>query len=138
MKEKNLQLDRLVFFCDAVVAIAITLLALNLKIDKPVGEHLVFKDITDNKITFIAFFLSFLLISIFWRIHHEFFSYIQKVDSRFLGYNITWLFFIVLLPFSTTLVSAHLYDTAAIVIYSGNVLCVTIFQNMIWDHVAVR
>lgn len=138
MKEKNLALDRLVFFCDAVVAIAITLLALNLKIEKPGGEHLHFKDIADQWQSFTSFFLSFLLIAIFWKIHHEFFVYIQKIDDRFLWFNILWLFFIVLLPFSTTLVSSHLYDTTAIVMYSGNVLCITIFQNLIWDHVAVR
>ena len=45
MEEKNLQLDRLVFFCDAVVAIAITLLIFNLKIDHVTDGHLTFKDL---------------------------------------------------------------------------------------------
>lgn len=138
MKEKGLELERLVFFCDAVVAIAITLLALDLKIDKPTDGHLHFKDIGDQWQKFAAFFLSFILIAVFWKIHHEFFYFIKKVDNPFLWYNIGWLFFIILLPFSTTLVSSHLFDTAAIFTYSANVLCITIFQNQIWDHVAIR
>lgn len=138
MKEKSLELERLVFFCDAVAAIAITLLALDLKIDKPAGSHLYFSDIAGQWEKFASFFLSFLLIAVFWKVHHEFFFYIKKIDHLFLWYNICWLFFIVLLPFSTTLVSTHLYDKAAIVTYSVNVLCITIFQNQIWDHVAVR
>lgn len=138
MKEKKLELERLVFFCDAVVAIAITLLALNLKVEKSPGEHLLFKDIANQWQTLTSFLLSFLTIAVFWKVHHEFFVYIRKIDNIFLWYNIVWLFFIVLLPFSTTLVSSYLFDKPAIFIYSLNVLCITIFQNQIWDHVAVR
>jgi uncharacterized membrane protein len=137
MKEKNLSLERLVFFCDAVVAIAITLLALELHIEKK-GGHLYFSDIFEQWQKFAAFFLSFLIIAVFWKVHHQFYYYIRKIDQRMLWYNICWLLFIVLLPFSTTLVSSYLFDSPAILIYSINVLFITIFQNMIWDHVAVR
>jgi uncharacterized membrane protein len=139
LKEKNLSLERLVFFSDAVVAIAITLLALDLHIDKKsVGQHLHFSDIFDQWPKFSGFFLSFLLIAVFWRIHHQFFFYIRKIDQRLIWYNIGWLFFIVLLPFSATLVSSWPSDLPAILVYSINVLFITIFQNMLWDHVAVR
>jgi uncharacterized membrane protein len=138
MKEKNLSLERMVFFCDAVVAIAITLLALDLRIEKKATEHLLFSDITDQWPKFASFLLSFLIIAVFWKVHHQFFYYIRKIDQRMLWYNIGWLFFIVLLPFSATLVSSWPYDRPAILVYSINVLFITIFQNNIWDHVAIR
>jgi uncharacterized membrane protein len=138
MKEKNLSLERLVFFCDAVVAIAITLLALDLRIEKINGDHLRFSDITDQVSKFASFLLSFLIIAVFWKIHHQFFFHICKIDQRMLWYNIGWLFFIILLPFSATLVSSWPSDRPAILVYSINVLFITIFQNNIWDHVAVR
>jgi uncharacterized membrane protein len=137
MKEKNLSLERLVFFCDAVVAIAITLLALELHIEKK-QAHLYFSDISGQWQKFASFFLSFLIIAVFWKVHHQFYYHIRKIDQRLLWYNIGWLMFIVLLPFSTTLVSSYLSDRPAILIYSLNVLGITIFQNLIWDHVAVR
>jgi uncharacterized membrane protein len=138
MQEKNLELERLVFFSDAVVAIAITLLALDLKVEHVSSGHITFTAIGESWQKFVAFFLSFLNIAIFWKIHHHFFSHIKKINTRLMWYNILWLLFIVLLPFSTSLVSSYLYDTPAIFTYCLNTLFITIFQNQIWDYVAVR
>ncbi|WP_259069321.1 TMEM175 family protein [Mucilaginibacter sp. X4EP1] len=136
--EKNLQLERMVFFCDAVVAIAITLLVFNLKLDPINGSHLTFADLGGTWQRFIAFAVSFLNIAIFWTIHHSFFSYIKKIDVKLMRYNLYWLFFIVIIPFSASLVSSYLSDTPAIFVYSLNIFLVTLFQNQIWDYVAAR
>jgi uncharacterized membrane protein len=132
-EEKNLELERLVFFSDAVIAIAMTLLALNLAV-KPAGEHLTFMDIANAWHTFAAFFLSFIIIAVFWVNHHRFFVYIKDIDARMMIYNICWLLFIVLLPFTTTLISRDFFNKPAMFMYSGNVLLVTYFQNALWDH----
>ena len=137
MEEKNLQLERTVFFCDAVVAIAITILALKIKIEHKEG-HLEFIDIISQWKIFAAFLLSYINIASFWKTHHDFFSHIKKVDERLVWYNIAWLFFIVLLPFSTSLVGYFLFDTAAIFTYSLNCFLIAVFQNLIWDYVSVR
>jgi uncharacterized membrane protein len=137
-KEKNFELERLVFFSDAVVAIAITLLALDLKVDVPDNQHLTFAAIGHSWEKFFGFFLSFLIIAVFWKVHHQFYFYIKKIDARLLFYNLIWLLFIVLLPFATTLVSAHFFDTPAVFTYSLVIFFITCAQNLIWDHVAVR
>jgi uncharacterized membrane protein len=136
MEEKNLQLERTVFFCDAVVAIAITLLVFNLKIDHISGAHLTFKDILAPWKSFVAFLLSFLNIAGFWKQHHSFFSHIKKIDEKLLWFNIFWLFFIVTLPFTTSLVSTWFFDAPAVFVYSLNTFFITIFQNTIWDYAA--
>lgn len=133
--EKNLELDRLVFFSDAIVAIAITLLALDLKVQKA-GVHITFTDIGHAWEKFLAFFLSFLVIAVFWKIHHRFFFYINRIDDRILLYNLGWLLFIVMLPFSTTLISEDFTDRTAIFIYSNNIFLITCFQNALWDYVS--
>ncbi|HTE33169.1 MAG TPA: TMEM175 family protein [Chryseolinea sp.] len=129
MEEKNLQLERTVFFCDAVVAIAITLLALEIKIPPTENGHLTFKDVLKEWRAFAAFFLSFVNIANFWKTHHSFFSHIKKVDEKLLWFNIGWLLFIVLLPFSTSLVSNFFSDSISVIIYSANILIIAIFQN---------
>jgi len=78
---KNFQLERLVFFSDAVVAIAITLLALELKIEHTASGYLTFVDLANNWQKFAAFFLSFISIAIYWKVHHEFYTFIKTVNS---------------------------------------------------------
>src|SRR5215472_8006857 len=107
MTEKNLELERLVFFSDAIIAIAITLLALDLKIEKTASGHLYFSDLASTLHKFAAFFLSFFIIAAFWKVHHEFFHYIKKIDNRLFWYNFGWLLFLVMLPFSSSLVSDY-------------------------------
>lgn len=138
MAEKNLELDRLVFFSDAVVAIAITLLALDLKIDKTTTNHLRFSDLLSAADNFAAFVLSFFIIAAFWKVHHEFFYYIKKIDNKLLWNNVAWLLFIVILPFSSSLVSEYFFDKASNFVYSANVFLITIFQNNIWDHASAK
>ena len=138
MKEKNLEMERLVFFSDAVVAIAITILVFNLKIIGDEGRHLTFNDLWQAWPKVLAFFLSFFIIALFWKLHHQFFYYIRAVDEMLLWNNICWLLFLVLLPFSTTLIATHFTDPAAMVIYCANVLIINVFQNNIWDYAVKR
>jgi len=134
VEETNLQQERTVFFSDVVIAIAITLLALELKVEPINGYELCFADILNQWQSFVAFLLSFINIAIFWKIHHAFFDHIKTVDSRMLLYNFIWLFFIVLVPFSTSLFGHHLFNKVAVIIYSINILFVSIFQNFLWDY----
>lgn len=101
-KKKEIPFERVLFFGDAVVAIAITLLALELKIDIPEDKHLSFSNLIAPWHQYIAFLLSFINISGFWKTHHDFFAHIKKMDDKLLYINILWLFFISTLPFATS------------------------------------
>ena len=138
MKEKNLELERLVFFSDAIVAIAITILVFNLKVTGDEGRSFTFVDLMQAWPKFLAFFLSFFIIALFWKLHHQFFFYIRAVNDTLLWNNVAWLLFVVLLPFSTTLISTHFEDPAAMVVYCANVLFINVFQNNIWDYCSIR
>jgi uncharacterized membrane protein len=131
--EKNLELERLVFFSDAVVAIAITLLALDLKV-VPAGAHISFADIAHAWHKFAAFFLSFTIIAVFWVNNHRFFVYIGVIDANMVLCSIAWLLFIVLVPFTSSLISSDFFDKPAMLLYCINVLLVTVFQSVIWHY----
>jgi len=138
IKKREIPFERVLFFSDAIVAIAITLLALNLKLELPEGHHLTFTDLLLPWKNYLAFFLSFINIASFWRTHHQMYTYIHKMNQRTMSYTICWLFFIVVLPFSTSVLSTHFGDAAAIFLYSLNIFALSIFQNLIWDHADLK
>ena len=133
-KEKEIPYERVLFFSDAIIAIAITLLALDLRLDIPEDHPFSFSDLLSPWKNYLAFTLSFINIASFWKTHHSIFTYAHKMDERMLALNITWLFFIVTLPFATTILSGHFGTTPAIFLYSLNILLLSLFQNFIWDY----
>jgi len=104
--KKEFQLERMILFSDAVFAIAITLLVIEIKVPE------IHEEITDEAILqglghlipkFVGFLISFLLIGLNWTIHHRMFGYVTAYNRRLLWLNLFFLFFIVLMPFSTGL-----------------------------------
>ncbi len=53
-------------------------------------------------------------------------------------YNNTWLLFIVLLPFTTSLIGTYFRDVPAMFCYSANTFLITVFQNQIWNYVTSK
>jgi uncharacterized membrane protein len=133
-EKKVLELERFIFFSDAIVAIAITLLALDLKLNVPGDRHLTFWDLLEPWKKYLAFILSFINIAGFWQTHHTIFSYIKKIDGKMLFFNLCWLFLIVILPFTTSLISSHFTDTPAVFLYCMNIFMLSLFQNLLWDY----
>jgi TMEM175 potassium channel family protein len=97
---------RLTFFSDAVVAIAITLLA----IDLPVPHGPTIRKFLDSAGShgahYLAFLISFAAIGAAWSHHHEIFQYAVKMDNRLRLFNQAWLLMIVLTPFATKLLTS--------------------------------
>lgn len=133
----ELPLERVLFFSDAIVAIAITLLALELRLPVPENQPLHYADLLRPWHLYLAFLLSFINISSFWNLHHRLFIYIKKMDDRLKLINTCWLFFIVTLPFASSVLSNHLGDSAAVTFYTLNVVLISVCQRFLWAY-AVR
>lgn len=94
--------ERLTFFSDAVVAIALTLLALDLPVPplaKRNADALQF--MRDNRDAYLAFLISFLVIANNWLGHHRIFGYVTRFSHALARWNMLWLLMIVLTPFAT-------------------------------------
>ena len=118
--ENEVEFSRIVAFSDGVFAIAITLLVLNLDIPTHLhGRHLG-TVLWEQRQNFLAYGISFAVIGRFWVVHHRFFSEVTGFDGRLLALNIFYLAWIVLIPFSSSVLGDHGGDTAAIVLYAGN------------------
>lgn len=137
-EKREVGFERVIFFSDAVVAIAITLLALELKLHVPANHHITFHDLLAPWKSYLAFVLSFINIAGFWRTHHYMFTHIHRLDERLMTLNTFWLFFIITLPFATSLVGTHFGDTPSIFLYSMNILLLSAVQNFIWDYSVIK
>jgi uncharacterized membrane protein len=93
--------DRLAFFSDAVVAIAITLLALDLPIPTGHTNAELLRSAGQDGDDYLAFVISFLVISVHWRGHHRLFRYFMAAPPAVVWWNLLWLMMIVLTPFAT-------------------------------------
>jgi TMEM175 potassium channel family protein len=101
---KEFQLERLILFSDAVFAIAITLLVIEIKIPdihEGLSDRLLLKSLGHLIPKFIGFTISFMLIGLYWTVHHRMFGFVTSFDNRLLWMNLFFLFFIALMPFST-------------------------------------
>lgn len=127
--------DRLVNFSDAVVAIAITLLVLPLtEVAGDAGKEPVSKLLAENQPTIMAFLISFVLVANYWLVHHRMFEYIDGYDGVLTWLNMVWLLLIILLPFSTELISNGFVGEAAM-IYSTNLALLSLLLGIIGWHV---
>jgi TMEM175 potassium channel family protein len=127
------ELERLVFFSDAVMAIAITLLVVELSI--PAASEDVGDALLDRWPQFLSFILSFFVIGVFWMAHHRFFRYVARLDQRLLWLNLLFLMCIAFLPFPTAVLGDHDNSRASVIFYGCAVgLTGTVMASM-WQYV---
>ena len=124
--ENEVEFGRIVAFSDGVFSIAITLLVLNLGIDKGLTEGQIDNALWDQREMFLAYAISFAVIGRFWLVHHRFFSEVDAFDGRMIGLNLLYLGWIVLIPFSSEVLGEYGGKTTAVVLYSVNLAVVVL------------
>ena len=100
----HLEYDRVLFFSDAVFAIAITLLVVDIRVPEVVlnaGNQLY-----ESRDKILSFVISFLVIGLFWMGHHRLFRYITALDRPVIFLNLLFLGAIAFLPYPTALLFA--------------------------------
>src|SRR4030095_10043169 len=92
--KKEFQLERLILFSDAVFAIAITLLVIEIKIPdihEDVSDKKLLQSLWDLIPKFFGFIISFMLIGLYWTIHHRMFGFVTSFDGKLLWMNLFFL-----------------------------------------------
>ncbi len=147
VREKQLRLfgggrdtARMEYFSDAVFAIALTLLVLDIRV--PDGVRDPFRDlwgaIGELWPEFFAYVLSFAIIAINWVFHHRKFRAIVRYDSGLVWINFAYLLFVALVPFPTSLLSEYAPAPAAIVLYAAQVAVLGYLGAVTWWYAHAR
>jgi TMEM175 potassium channel family protein len=125
--------ERVAFFSDAVFAIAITLLVIEITV--PEG------DLTGPQLThelgrlgpkLFSFGLSFWVIGRFWISHHLTFQHLKRWDLPMLWINLLLLACIAFLPFPTALLGNHLGLPEAARLYATSVTVTGLASTLLW------
>jgi uncharacterized membrane protein len=129
---------RMEAFSDGVIAIAITLLVLDIKVPRELPESAsLLSALLGQWPSYFAFATSFATIGIMWINHHRIFSQIKRSDQVLLVLNGLLLMCITFVPFPTALLAEYLGEpdqrTAALV-YSGTFVVTAIIYNLLWRY----
>jgi len=143
--KKEFQVERLILFSDAVFAIAITLLVIEIKIPEiphegEVSDKTLLHEIGLLVPKFIGFIVSFLLIGLYWSIHHRMFGYVTNYSRKLIVLNLFFLFSIVLMPFSTGIFGEYstprtLHLITPVAIYTFNICLTGIANFLLWRYI---
>ena len=131
--------QRLVALADGVFAIAMTLLVLELAVPvvteegDGLGEHLL-----EMWPEFLMYALGFLVLGVYWIIHHLIFDPIERYDTTLAWLNIVYLMFAALIPFATALVVQNGATTATALAYGLNLLALFVVGWAMWTYASTR
>lgn len=136
--DNEVEFGRIVAFSDGVFSIAITLLVLNLGIEKGLTEGQIDNELWAQREDLLAYAISFAVIGRFWLVHHRFFAEVEAFDGRLIGLNLLYLGWIVLIPFSSEVLGEYGGTTTAVVIYSVNLALVVMLGQLMSAHARRR
>jgi uncharacterized membrane protein len=136
----HLEYDRILFFSDAVFAIAITLLI----VDLPVGiDRVIAQNPHDESGAVLraavpsmeGFGISFVVIGLFWVGHHGLFRYVRAFDRRLMLLNLLFLGIIAFLPFPTAVLSSvSSNQKPAVVFYAVCAGAAGLVETLLWVY----
>ena len=131
--------QRLTALADGVFAIAMTLLVLELAVPvvteegEGLGELML-----EMWPEFLMYALGFLVLGVYWIIHHMIFDSIEHYDTTLAWLNIVYLMFAALIPFVTALVVHNGATTATALAYGLNLLALFVMGWAMWTYASTR
>jgi uncharacterized membrane protein len=131
--------SRLEAFSDGVIAVAITLLVLDLKVPSPSPHHSLGHELGRMWPNYVAYVISFVTIGIIWINHHAMIARLREPDHTILILNLLLLLSVGVLPFATSLFATYLREGQgehlAAAIYAGAFLVMSILFATLNRHI---
>jgi uncharacterized membrane protein len=125
--------ERIMFFSDAVFAIAMTLLVLEIRLPEVESAELG-PALAALWPSYFGYVLSFGIIGINWFTHHRKFTVIERYDTRLIWINLVLLLVVAFLPFPTSVLAEYGPQTPAVVLYAATVGMLSVLQLLLWVH----
>jgi uncharacterized membrane protein len=126
-------------FSDGVIAVAITLLVLDIHVPMPEHGQTLDRQLLDLWPHYAAYVVSFITIGIIWVNHHVMIGRLRETDHAILFLNLLLLMSIAVLPFATSLMAEYVNKGSgqhvAAVVYAGSYLAMSLFFSALNRHI---
>lgn len=136
--KKEFQLERMILFSDAVFAIVITLMAIEIKIEHDVTAKELPKALFHLLPTIFAYVVSFVFIGGTWYQHLKIFALLKDYDKGLVIRNLLLLFFVGLFPFCASLITKTKGNMISFFLYLGIILICVITQYALYHYIINR
>lgn len=127
--------SRIEAFSDGVIAIIITVMVFDLKLQEIPTDKTVWTELVKINPKFISYAISFLMLAIMWVNHHQLFHQIKHTDRKLLWYSIHLLFWMSIVPFGTNFIGANplLWQASSFygIIFFMSALSFTMLRNYV-------
>ena len=130
-------LGRIVAFTDGVMAVAITLLVLNIEVPELTDSSKLGEELVDLVPSLLSYALAFALVGRFWVIHHNSFETLRAFDGTLMGLNLLFLALIALMPFATDLLDRYSDEPLAAAVF-GAILGFAALVNWLMQRHSLR
>jgi uncharacterized membrane protein len=125
MPEERTTADQMIAFSDAVYAVIMTIMVLDLR--APDGSA--FSDLWSLWPTAISYAVSYLFLAIIWTNYHYLIQFAGPPTLRLLWTNFAHLFMVSFLPFATAWIARTHLASSPLVVYAGLFVCIDIAYN---------
>ncbi|MGH3012122.1 MAG: TMEM175 family protein [Gaiellaceae bacterium] len=132
------EFGRVANFSDAIFAIAMTLLVLQIDVSGLPRDGGSARDmleaLKDALPEIVSFGVSFYVIGRYWLAHHWFYSQLARIDRRLLSQNLVYLGFVAFLPFPTALIGEYEENPIAFIAFALSMAAVSLMELVIAGH----
>jgi uncharacterized membrane protein len=134
--DSNLRTSRIESLSDAIFGIVMTILVIEIPV--PEIAHPTGLDIPRALLRlwprFLGYFLSFVVLGVYWVAQHEQFHFIKRADQALLWMTMLFLMLVASVPFSTTLIGRYLDQQAVVALYGTHLLAIGLVHHATWHH----
>ncbi|MFO1208536.1 MAG: TMEM175 family protein [Amaricoccus sp.] len=135
---EGLEFDRVSFFTDAVYAIAMTLLVVELHVPHIVGtvgdDGTLLDALREQSDAIFGFFLGFVILGRYWLAAHQFFGTLRSVDTRLIAINLLYLSFVAFSPFPVALISEYGGDRTAFYVFAATMGGISLLEVALFRY----
>jgi uncharacterized membrane protein len=137
VRERDLVLERLLFFSDAVFAIAMTLLVVDLRppeLAVSAAEGSIASALTADFGRIIAFVISFVVVGLYWEGHLRIFHVVRATDRGLIGLNLAFLIWVAFMPYPTAVLGSHEPTRLTVAFYAAVQVGAGLCEAAVWTY----